>query len=192
MPNYDFRSNVLYTLPALQYDYSALEPFIPEEIVVLHHTKHHQSYVDGLNKAIEQLAECREKNEFTYIKGIERNLAFNYSGHILHSLYWKVLDPRNKVFDDVLKSRINEDFGSLESFKTQFIEAGKAAEGSAWVLLVQDPITRKLVISVAENHQNMLLLNTMPIIVCDVWEHAYYLKYKNDRESYLKEFLEYI
>jgi Fe-Mn family superoxide dismutase len=185
--NYDYRfASDPYILPNLGFDYGDLEPVISAEIMELHHSKHHKSYVDGLNKAIEQLQECRENGDFAHIKGIERSLAFNYSGHVLHSIFWKCLDPSNSVFDDSFRARIESDFGTMESFKSQFIEAGASAEGSAWVVCSEDPIQNRLLISVIENHQNMVLTGTQLPLVCDVWEHAYYLKYKNDRKAYLE------
>jgi Fe-Mn family superoxide dismutase len=187
MIDYDFRiaAQSRYILPPLPFDPKSISHIIPEQILSLHHDKHHQSYVDGLNENLDQLQEAREKKDFTHLKGIERNLAFNYSGHILHTLYWNCIDPSNTILKG-LQERLVEDFGSVESFKEQFIEAGTKAEGSAWVCLAEDQIANQLMINVIENHQNQSLVNAKVLFTLDVWEHAYYLKYFNDRKKYLE------
>lgn len=187
MIDYDYRiaSQGRHILPDLPFDPKLIGSILPEQLLLLHHDKHHKSYVDGLNENLDQLQESRSKKDFTHLKAIERNLAFNYSGHVLHTLYWNCIDPSNTILKG-LQERLVEDFGSIESFKAQFIEAGARAEGSAWVCLVEDPIADQLMISVAENHQNQSLVNSGVLFTLDVWEHAYYLKYFNDRKRYLE------
>ena len=176
-----------YSLPALPYKYEDLEPTITKEIVTLHHDKHHAAYVNGANLALEKLEQAR-KSGFADVntRAIERDLAFNASGHILHSIYWANMKkigggkPNGRLAD------INQsDFGGFDTFKQQFGSATKNVEGSGWGILAYDPVSSQLVVLQAENHQHLTLQGAVPILVCDVWEHAYYLQYKNDRGAYV-------
>ena len=182
-----------HTLPPLKYDYNALEPHIDEQTMRLHHDKHHQSYVDGLNKAEAKLRECRESGDFALIKHLERELAFHGAGHYLHSLFWDNMAPNagGKPSGEIM-SAIERDFGSFDSYQSHFLAAGGAVEGSGWVMLVNAPSINKLEILTAEKHQNLSQWTVTPLLVCDVWEHAYYLKYQNKRADYLKAFCELI
>lgn len=175
-----------HQLPALPYAYNALEPIISEETMRLHHLKHHQSYVDGLNKAELALKKERDTNNFDLVKHWERELAFNGSGHYLHSLFWKIMSPDGggEPTGELLHA-INQSFGSYEKFKHQFSMAAKNVEGSGWAILVWVPKTQRLEILTAEKHQNLTQWTTIPILALDVWEHAYYLQYKNDRGTYI-------
>jgi Fe-Mn family superoxide dismutase len=179
-----------YTLPDLPYKYDALEPYISKEIMTLHHDKHHLSYVNGANAALEKLENGRKNNwQGVDIKGVERDLSFNLAGHVLHSIFWPNMKqggggkPGGKLAD-----KINEDFGSFDAFKSQFSAAAKGVEGSGWGLLVWDPTTDQLLTLQAEKHNLLSGQKTVPLLVCDVWEHAYYLQYKNDRGSYVDAF----
>jgi superoxide dismutase, Fe-Mn family len=179
-----------YTLPDLPYKYDALEPYISKEIMTLHHDKHHLAYVNGANAALDKLDAGRKNNwQGVDIKGIERDLSFNLAGHVLHSIFWPNMKqggggkPGGKLAD-----KINEDFGSFDSFKSQFSAAAKAVEGSGWGLLVWDPVNEQLLTLQAEKHNLLSGQNTVPLLVCDVWEHAYYLQYKNDRGAYVDAF----
>jgi Fe-Mn family superoxide dismutase len=178
-----------YELPALPYDYNALEPHIDEQTVRLHHDKHHKAYVDGLNSAEAKIQEAREKGDFGLIKHWEREIAFHGSGHILHSLYWVTMAPANKGGgkkpEGTLLRQLETDFGSYEGFTKQFTAAAAAVEGSGWAILAFSPLGRKLVILTAEKHQNLTQWGVIPILTVDVWEHAYYLKYQNRRGDYL-------
>lgn len=176
-----------YTLPKLPYDYKALEPHIDEQTLRVHHDKHHQSYVDGLNKAEQKLKDAREKNDFAAIKDLERELAFHGSGHILHTLYWENLIPNpssDKPCGNIC-AQIDKDFGSYNAFKAQFTAAANAVEGSGWAILAFNPIFNKLVILQSEKHQNLTQWGVLPLLIVDVWEHAYYLKYQNRRADYM-------
>ena len=178
-----------YTLPKLPYAYDALEPYIDEETMRLHHDKHHQSYVDGLNKAEEKLTEARNTGDLSLVKHWERELAFHGSGHILHTLYWDNLSPNSsKHPEGSICGAIDKDFSSFESFKAQFSKVAETVEGSGWAILGYNPMFKKLVILACEKHQNLTQWGIIPILVLDVWEHAYYLKYQNKRADYITAF----
>lgn len=175
-----------HKLPPLPYAYNALEPYISEEIMKLHHDKHHQSYVDGLNKAEINLKKAREKNDFSLIKHWSRELAFHGSGHYLHTIFWKNMIPKGGGSPQgLLKREIENYFGSFEKFKKQFSEAAKQVEGVGWALLVWSPRARHLEILQSERHMLLTQWDTIPLLVLDVWEHAYYLQYKNNRADYV-------
>lgn len=178
-----------YTLPKLPYEYDALEPYLDQETLKIHHDKHHKGYVDGLNKAMEALNKARENNDFSLIKHYERELAFNGSGHILHTLYWENMcpDPKKKPSGDLMK-QIEKDFGSYENFKTQFTKAAAAVEGSGWAILAYHPLLCRLDILQCEKHQNLTVWMCQPILILDVWEHAYYIKYQNKRADFIEAF----
>lgn len=178
-----------YELPELPYSHDALEPHIDQRIMELHHDAHHQGYVNGANAAVESLREMRETDEFGDVKPVERSLSFNLSGHINHSIFWKNMHPDGGGEPSgALADQISEDFGSLEQFKAQFNAAASGVEGSGWGLLVHDPITNGLQIIQAENHNNRAIQGSTPLLVVDVWEHAYYLQYENNRGDYLDAF----
>lgn len=177
-----------HVLPPLPYAYNALEPYISEEIMRLHHTKHHQSYVDGLNTAEEKMREARRRNQFDLIKHWEREAAFHGSGHYLHTIFWEIMNPRGGGNPKgELLAQIKKDFGSYELFKKHFSEAAKKVEGVGWAILVWSPRSRRLEILQAERHQFLTQWDTIPLLVLDVWEHAYYLQYKNDRGKYVDQ-----
>ncbi|MBA9027251.1 MULTISPECIES: superoxide dismutase [Bacillaceae] len=182
-----------HTLPPLPYPYNALEPVISEEIMKLHHDKHHQTYVDGLNKAERMMQKARETNDFSLIKHWEREAAFHGSGHYLHTLFWENMDPRGgeKPKGSLLK-QIDHDFGSFEAFKKHFSEAAKAVEGIGWAILVWAPRAKKLEILQSERHMILTQWDTIPLLVLDVWEHAYYLQYKTDRAAYVDNWWEIV
>ncbi|WP_179295515.1 superoxide dismutase [Bacillus sp. FJAT-45350] len=175
-----------HTLPPLPYSYDALEPYIAAEIMRLHHSEHHQSYVDGLNKAEQKMEMARKKNDFELIKHWEREAAFNGAGHYLHTIFWNIMSPKGggEPSGDIA-TQIIRDFGSFDSFKKHFSEAAKAVEAVGWAILVWAPRAHRLEILQAEKHQNLSQWDVIPLLVLDVWEHAYYLQYKNEREQYV-------
>lgn len=176
-----------HTLPELLYPYNALEPFIGEEIMRLHHDKHHRSYVDGLNRAELNLKKARDSNDFSLIKHWSRELAFHGSGHYLHTIFWKNMSPNGGGSPyGLLKGEIDQYFGSFSAFKNQFSEAAKQVEGNGWAILVWSPLARHLEILQSERHMLLTQWNTVPLLVLDVWEHAYYLQYKNNRAEYVE------
>ncbi|HYE69517.1 MAG TPA: superoxide dismutase [Anaerovoracaceae bacterium] len=176
-----------HQLPPLPYDYNALEPIIGAETLRLHHDKHHKAYVDGLNKAENALVEVRKRNDYQFLKYWENELAFHGSGHILHSIYWTIMAPLRMGGQPGPHTiyQINCYFGSFHAFKNQFINAANEVEGSGWGILTWQPTWRRLEVLQAEKHQNLTQWSGIPILVCDVWEHAYYLDYQNSRQKYI-------
>ncbi|MEK0312698.1 Fe-Mn family superoxide dismutase [Cohnella sp. 56] len=177
-----------HKLPPLPYAYNALEPYIDETTMRIHHDKHHQTYVDDLNKAELKLAEARRKNDFELVKHWERELAFNGAGHYLHTIFWDVMAPgAGGKPTGPLADQIARDFGSFDAFKRQFSEAAGKVEGGGWAILVWGPRAHRLEILTAEKHQNLSQWDNVPILPLDVWEHAYYLKHQNKRADYVKD-----
>ncbi|MDX6741023.1 superoxide dismutase [Actinocorallia sp. A-T 12471] len=175
-----------YSLPDLPYDYAALEPAITGEILELHHDKHHAAYVKGANDTLEQLAEARAKEQFGGLVGLEKTLAFNLSGHILHSIFWDNLSPDGGDRPDgELAAAIDEDFGSFEGFQKQLALATQAVQGSGWGVLGWEPVGRKLIVQQVYDHHGNVGVGATPLLVFDAWEHAYYLQYKNVRPDYV-------
>ena len=177
-----------HELPPLPYEYDALEPHIDAQTMKLHHDIHHKGYVDGLNKAEEGLAKAREKGDFAAVKHLSREAAFHGSGHFLHCIFWSVMGPDGGEPKGDLLKKINEDFGSVDACLAQFSAASNAVEGSGWGILGYRKVDDKLAILQAEKHQNLTQWGITPILVLDVWEHAYYLKYQNRRPEYTKAF----
>ncbi|QVY60219.1 superoxide dismutase [Cytobacillus gottheilii] len=177
-----------HALPPLPYAYNSLEPYISEEIMRLHHDKHHQSYVDGLNKAEKELEKARTTNDFSLIKHWSRELAFHGSGHYLHTIFWNNMSPDGggKPAGSLLKE-IDKYFGSFDQFKKQFSEAAKQVEGVGWAILVWSPRSRHLEILQSERHMILTQWDTIPLLALDVWEHAYYLQYKNKKADYVDQ-----
>jgi len=177
-----------YTLPNLPYE--SLEPVIDDATLALHHDKHHAGYVKGANAAVEALQEARAAADFGLIKHHERALAFHGSGHALHTLYWTSMwpDGRGEPSDD-LAAAVKASFGDHEAMLAQFAAATKAVEASGWGVLAWEPVGRRLIVLQAERHQDLTVWGCVPILVCDVWEHAYYLKYQNRRADYVDAWL---
>ena len=178
-----------YTLPELPYDYSALEPHISATIMELHHSKHHQTYVNGANTTLDLLAEAREKGDFANINRLQKDLAFNLGGHTNHSIFWTNLSPNggDKPTGD-LEAAIDDQFGSFDAFRGQFTAAALGVQGSGWAGLFWDSIGQNLVIQQFFDQQGQIVAGTVPLLLLDVWEHAYYLDYKNVRADYVKAF----
>ena len=177
-----------YVLPELDYDYSALEPFIAGEIMELHHDKHHAGYVSGANAALEALEEARKAgNAEDKIATISKNLAFNLGGHINHSLFWKNLAPKQDGRPEgELAAAIDEGFGSFEQFQKEFNAAATSIQGSGWAVLAWDMLSQRLVIQqVTNGHQDNHALTLIPLLLLDMWEHAFYLQYKNVKADYV-------
>jgi len=176
-----------YQLPLLPYAYDALEPYIDEQTMHLHHDLHHKAYVDGLNKALDMLEAARQSGDFGLVKHWEREAAFNGSGHLLHSLFWENMAPgAGGEPAGALRAQIEQDFGSFEAFRKQYSAAATAVEGSGWALLVWEPTAGQLEILTSEKHQNLTQWGVVPLLALDVWEHAYYLKYQNKRAAYVE------
>ncbi|MBN1680386.1 MAG: superoxide dismutase [Anaerolineae bacterium] len=179
-----------YELPPLPYAYDALEPYIDEQTMRLHHDKHHLGYVNGLNSALEKLEAARESGDFALVKHLSREAAFHGSGHLLHSVFWPNMAPEGNGGGGEptgeLAEQINKDFGSFANMKAQFSAASNAVEGSGWGLLVWEPVGGQLEVLQSEKHHNLTQWGVVPLLVLDVWEHAYYLKYQNARAKYVE------
>ena len=177
-----------HSLPPLPYAYNALEPYIDETTMRIHHDKHHLAYVNDLNKAEKELLSSRKTGDFDLVKHWERELAFNGAGHYLHTLFWTVMSPVGGGRPNgPLADAIDRDFDSFDAFKKQFSEAAAKVEGSGWAILVWSPRSRRLEILQAEKHQNLSQWDVIPLLPLDVWEHAYYLKHQNKRPDYIKD-----
>lgn len=178
-----------YTLPPLSYSYDALEPAIDEQIMRLHHDEHHQGYVDGANEALDQLDEMRQSDDFSNVKSLKRNLSFNVSGHVLHSIFWTSMSPDGGGKPSgSLADALARDFGSVDAAIEEFGAAAKNVESSGWGLLVYDHLADRLLVTQAESHNDLAVQGATPLLVLDVWEHAYYLQYTNDRGAYIDAF----
>ncbi|NLT56518.1 MAG: superoxide dismutase [Actinomycetales bacterium] len=176
----------VYSLPDLPYDYAALEPAITGEILQLHHAKHHAAYVTGANTTLEQLAEAREHNQYGGLVGLEKTLAFHISGHVLHSIFWRNLSPEGGDRPDgELAEAISGHFGSFDAFAAQLSAATVSVQGSGWGVLAWEPLGRRLVVEQVYDHHGNVGMGSVPLLVFDAWEHAYYLQYRNVRPDYV-------
>ena len=176
-----------YVLPDLDYDYGALAPHIAPEIMELHHSKHHATYVKGLNTATEKLAEARANGDFGAIPKLEKDLAFNLGGHINHSVFWKNMSPEGGGQPEgEIAAAIDEFFGSFEGFKGQFNSVATTLQGSGWSVLAWDILGKKLNIMQLFDQQGNLPVGQIPVLQLDMWEHAFYLQYKNVKADYVK------
>ena len=176
-----------YTLPDLKYDYGALEPHYSARTLELHHDKHHAAYVKGVNDALEKLGAARASGDLGAIVGLEKTLAFNLSGHVLHSLFWLNLSPEGGDRPEgELAAAIDEFFGSFDAFKNQLSECVTTVQGSGWGALSWEPLGQRLYIEQIYDHQGNTGASGVPLLVIDAWEHAYYLQYENRRPEYVK------
>jgi Fe-Mn family superoxide dismutase len=182
-----------YTLPELPYDYAALEPHVNGQILELHHDKHHAAYVKGANDTLERLEEARDKNDFTSVVGLQKTLAFNVSGHILHSIYWANMSPDGGGRPEgELADALTEHFGSFEQFHAHLSNATTLVQGSGWGVLSYEPLSKKLIIEQVYDHHGNVGQGSVPLLAFDAWEHAYYLQYKNVRPDFVKAMWEVV
>ena len=184
---------MIFSLPKLDYQKSALAPIMSEETLDLHHGKHHQTYITNLNNFIKdtEMAKMSLKEIITYSSKDKSKIGIfnNASQHWNHIMFWKCMRPNGGgQMPKKLKDRIVADFGSEENFKKEFIQAGVTQFGSGWCWLSIN--NGKLFVSKTPNAENTLIQNMKPILGCDVWEHSYYVDYKNRRPEYLKNFYE--
>ncbi|UOQ60951.1 superoxide dismutase [Leucobacter rhizosphaerae] len=178
-----------YTLPDLPYDYAALEPHISGKIMQLHHDKHHQAYVTGANTALEQLAEARDANNLAAVNKLEKDVAFNLGGHVNHTIFWNNLSPEGGDRPEgELAAAIDEYFGDFEKFQAHFTATALGVQGSGWAVLAWDALGQRANIVQLFDQQGNLPAGTVPLLMLDVWEHAYYLDYLNVRADYVKAF----
>ncbi|MDD1689371.1 MAG: superoxide dismutase [Methanoregula sp.] len=182
----------LYTLPKLPYAYSALAPYISEEQLTLHHTKHHQAYVTGANAILEKLDKARKDNADLDMKATLKELSFHIGGYRLHSLFWENMAPAGKGGGGVPKGElakaIDAEFGKFDRFKKEFTQAASSVEGSGWAVLTHCMKTNRLLIMQLEKHNVNIIPGFRILMALDVWEHAYYLDYKNDRAKFIDGF----
>jgi Fe-Mn family superoxide dismutase len=181
-----------HVLPELRYGYGDLKPYMSEELLRIHHDKHHLAYVNGANALLEKLDKARKSNEEVDVKAICKELSFNCGDHTLHLLFWNNLAPAGKGGGGLpggkLADKLNEEFGSFARFKAEFTKAAVSAEGSGWAVLAYCSKIDRLLIMQIEKH-NVNVFPRLPILmVLDVWEHAYYLDYKNERAKFVEAF----
>jgi Fe-Mn family superoxide dismutase len=184
-------SGMAHTLPDLPYPYDALEPHYDRETLTIHHDKHHAGYVKGLNAAEAQLAEMLKAGDFSQAKAVCKALAFHGSGHVLHSIFWTNMKPGGGGEPGgALAAALDKSFGSFDAFKGLFLAAADSVEGSGWGVLSYREMDEGLVVLQAEKHENLTQWGVVPILVVDVWEHAYYLKYQNRRSEWTQVFMD--
>ncbi len=175
-----------YTLPDLDYDYGALAPHIAPEIMELHHDKHHATYVKGANTALEKLAEARAGGDLAAVNLHEKNLAFHLGGHINHSVFWKNMSPDGGGQPEgEVASAIEEFFGGFEAFQKHFNAVANGVQGSGWSMLVWDTLGQRMNINQLFDQQGNLPSGQIALLQLDMWEHAYYLQYKNVKGDYV-------
>ena len=180
-----------FTLPKLPYDYNALAPYISEQQLKLHHDKHHQAYVNGANAAFEKLDKARSENAEIDMKATLKELSFNVGGHILHSIFWDNMAPAGKGGGKpggAVADMIDMGFGSFERFKKEFTTAATSVEGSGWAALAVHPCIGRPLIMQIEKHNVNVYPSFKILMVLDVWEHAYYVDYKNERAKFVEAF----
>lgn len=178
-----------YTLPELDYDYAALEPHISARIMELHHSKHHAAYVAGANTALSKLAEARDSGDFANVNKLEKDLAFNLGGHVNHSIFWTNLSPNGGgTPEGELAAAIDDNFGSFDKFVAHFTATSAGIQGSGWGALVWDSVGQKLLIQQFFDQQANFAAGTIPVLMLDMWEHAFYLDYVNVKADYIKAF----
>ncbi|HEY4333445.1 MAG TPA: superoxide dismutase [Ilumatobacteraceae bacterium] len=175
-----------YTLPDLPYATDALAPHLSAEALELHHGKHHAAYVKAANETVERLANGAETWQ---VAGLERALAFNVSGHGLHSLFWQSMSPdMGQLPEGELAAAIDDAFGSYDGYSARFTAALTTIQGSGWALLMWEPMAKTLEIVQVQNHDGALLIGAQPILAADGWEHAFYVDYRNDKGAWATSF----
>ncbi|ERN43225.1 superoxide dismutase, partial [Prescottella equi NBRC 101255 = C 7] len=178
------------TLPDLPYDYAALEPHISGKIMELHHDKHHAAYVAGANTALDKLAELREADALAPVVNLhEKNLAFHLGGHTNHSVFWNNLSPEGgDKPEGELAAAIDDQFGSFDAFRSHFSANANAIQGSGWSILAWDSIGQRLIIVQLYDQQGNISIGLTPLLMLDMWEHAFYLDYQNVKGDYVNAF----
>lgn len=178
-----------YTLPELPYDYAALDPHISGRIMELHHDKHHQAYVTGANQAFDALADARDRDDLAAVNLFEKNLAFHLGGHTNHTIFWHNLSPEGGGEPEgELRAAIDDQFGSFAGFQKHFAATANGIQGSGWAVLAWDSIGEKLAVFQLFDQQANAPLGVVPLLMLDMWEHAFYLDYLNVKADYVKAF----
>jgi Fe-Mn family superoxide dismutase len=178
-----------YALPDLPYPYNALEPVVSEQTLHLHHDKHHAGYVNGLNAALDKLQAARKSGDFANVRALSRDMAFNGSGHVLHTLFWHSMKPGGSKIQGEFAKAVEASFGSQDAMIKQFAQATKDVEASGWGILAYAMTGDHLLVMQAERHEDLAIWGVIPLLACDVWEHAYYLQYQNRRPEWVDSFL---
>lgn len=185
-----FSAPAEYELAPLPYAYDALEPHIDKETMTIHHGKHHAGYVKGLNGALKSLAAARESGDYGNVQQLSRLLAFHAGGYFNHNVFWANMAPAGNGGGGQpggkLADQLRRDFGGFEKFQAHFSAAANAVEGNGWGVLAYHPALKRLVVVTMMNQQDLAPAGTVPLLMCDVWEHAYYLRYQNRRGDYVK------
>jgi superoxide dismutase, Fe-Mn family len=184
-------SEKFYNLPNLPYEYDALAPYISEDQLRIHHQKHHSAYVEGANMIFKKIEKARSENSDLNIKAILKELSFHIGGFLLHSMFWNNLAPTNnggRKPEDSLLEAIENEFGSFEQFRDEFTKTALSVEGSGWAILTYCEYTRRPLLMQIEKHNVNVYPNFKILLLLDVWEHAYYIDYKNDRAKYINSF----
>ena len=178
-----------YVLPELGYGYSALEPHYSARMLELHHSKHHAAYVTGANTTLEKLVAARADGHFEALGQLTKSLAFHVSGHVLHSLLWRNLSPHGGGQPEgELLAAIEECFGTFDALRSQMSEAATSVQGSGWGVLAWEPVGQRLLVEQVYDHQGNIGNGTVPVLVIDMWEHAYYLQYQNVKGDWVSTF----
>lgn len=179
----------VYTLPDLPYSISDLQPAISSEALELHHAKHHNAYVKGANAALEDLSRSRKSGDYTALNQLQKDLAFHLSGHVLHSMFWRVMSPDGGGEPaGALRDEIEKAFGDADAMREQLTQCALGIQGSGWASLAWEPMGRQLVIEQVHDHQGNIGNATVPVMVLDMWEHAYYLQYRNEKAKWVTVF----
>ena len=182
-----------HDLPDLPYAYDALEDYLSEQTLRTHHDRHHQGYVDGLNDAEARIEQAREAGDFSSIRSICDALAFNYSGHLFHTLYWQCMSPDGGGEPDgALLEQTENDYEDFATFRSEFLAVANGVQASGWAVLAWQSQGQKLVALQAEKHQDLAQWGVVPVMVLDVWEHAYYLDYQNERSRFTEGFFDVV
>ena len=181
-----------YELPPLPYAPDALEPHISKEQLSLHHDKHHQAYVTGANAGLEKLEKAWQEGTEVDMKALLKELSFNIGGHVLHTLFWPSMAPAGRggggTPGGALADRIDQEWGSFDRFKAEFTKTASSVEGSGWAALVYCAMTNRPMIMQIEKHNNQIYPGFKILMVLDVWEHAYYIDYRNNRAQFIDAF----
>ena len=182
-----------YELPSLDFEYTALEPHYDAEALELHHRKHHAAYVAGANDTLSNLWEARGRHDYASLNQLQKNLAFHLSGHVLHSMFWKNLSPDGggKPSGELVGA-LDRAFEGQQLFREQFSNAALGMQGSGWAALSWDPVGSSLVVEQIYDHQGNTGNGTIPLLVLDMWEHAFYLQYRNDKQKWVDAFWELV
>lgn len=188
--NLSYISPMHFELPPLPYDFEALEPIISADMLRFHYSKHHQTYVNNLNKALEQFSESMQKGNFSTLGSILQNLQFNWGGHFNHTFFWNCLTPKSQGGGELPKGALAEaimkDFGSIQQMIDLLSAKTLAVQGSGWGWLGYDSTTKRLNVTTCSNQETLDSKGLTPLLCIDAWEHAYYLQYKNARADYIK------